>query len=150
MAEFLLQEDAASKILLEDNTSKFLLETSGVTAESANIRTKTTLSGTDIRERTDTATLRTKTTLSGIDVLYRDSASIKSTTKLSTSSDVVRYIDNATVKTYTSLVGSYLVEAFIIATRDYNFNVLNIAYSFDGSFPVFGNVGTFDDDTGQL
>lgn len=67
-----------------------------------------------------------------------------------TSAESPGYIDTTVIGTITSLVGSYLMETFTIHSTDYFWNAWDTAYSYDGSIPTYGSVGTFDDDKGFI
>jgi hypothetical protein len=78
-----------------------------------------------------------------------DSNIISSTTTV-TSNEATPYIEATTVRSATSLLGSYLIESLTLHTTDYGFNIWTIPFTFDGSIPTVGSVGTFDNDHGYI
>lgn len=130
---YYLQEDGVSKFLLEDLSGAYLLETGGAAyTDSVTISTTTSISASDVFAAIDSGVVIGKTTPSGVEFASHI------------------YIDSAIISSKTTLTGSYITETFTIRTTDYSWNPWSTAYTFDGSIPVYGSVGAFDDDTGIL
>jgi hypothetical protein len=55
-----------------------------------------------------------------------------------------------TIYSKTTLTGSYSIASFTLHAKDYDWGAWSIPYSYDGSIPVAGSVGAFDNDNGIL